>query len=119
MRNRLALWTIAAATILDTAVAIVFSHVEHHDLLDGLYWAVTTATTVGYGDITPHTGAGKLLAIFVMLTIVPLISATFSLFTSALTSNHVKDHVTESEKRIKAHVTEHHDQLRRDLSSDR
>ena len=32
-----------------------------------MYWAVTTLTTVGYGDAVPLTAAGKLLAGFTML----------------------------------------------------
>lgn len=32
-----------------------------------MYWAVTTLTTVGYGDIVPVTGAGRVLAGIVML----------------------------------------------------
>ncbi len=32
-----------------------------------IYWAITTITTVGFGDITPQTGAGRVIASFIML----------------------------------------------------
>lgn len=35
--------------------------------LDGIYWAVTTMTTVGYGDELPTLASTKVLAIVVML----------------------------------------------------
>jgi voltage-gated potassium channel len=41
--------------------------VENRSLGNGIYWAVTTMTTVGYGDITPKTPEGKIMAITVML----------------------------------------------------
>ncbi len=33
----------------------------------GIYWAITTMTTVGFGDITPHTDAGRVIASAMML----------------------------------------------------
>lgn len=32
-----------------------------------IYWAIVTLTTVGYGDITPHTIPGQILSSFVMI----------------------------------------------------
>ncbi|MFV1981757.1 MAG: ion transporter, partial [Rhodothermia bacterium] len=34
---------------------------------NSVYWGIVTLTTVGYGDITPQTGLGKLLASIIML----------------------------------------------------
>ena len=43
---------------------LVANSVEKY--IDCLYWSVTTLTTVGYGDITPHTPAAKLYTMFIM-----------------------------------------------------
>ena len=37
-------------------------------LSDALWWAVVTIATVGYGDYYPVTAAGRLIAIFMMLS---------------------------------------------------
>lgn len=65
---------------------IVFGVVEHVSIWTGLYWSVTTATTVGYGDVVPHNGAGRIVAVAVMLTAIPLLGATFALFAAAATA---------------------------------
>jgi voltage-gated potassium channel len=36
------------------------------DIVDGIYWAVVTLTTVGYGDFSPESFAGRWVAGFVM-----------------------------------------------------
>jgi voltage-gated potassium channel len=33
----------------------------------GIYWAIVTLTTVGYGDITPHTTVGQMVSAMVMV----------------------------------------------------
>jgi voltage-gated potassium channel len=52
-----------------TALAggVAFASVENTSVGNGIYWAITTMTTVGYGDITPKTPEGKVITITVML----------------------------------------------------
>lgn len=44
-----------------------FSALEDISFIDSLYWSVVTMTTTGYGDISPQTTAGKVLAGALML----------------------------------------------------
>ncbi|MBB4198850.1 hypothetical protein CCR94_09235 [Rhodoblastus sphagnicola] len=60
-------------------------------LPDGVYWAVVTMTTVGYGDKTPKTRAGRAVAIFWMLGSVALISILSSSLISRLTAVQIED----------------------------
>lgn len=48
-----------------------------HHFIDALWWSFSTATTTGYGDITPVTTAGKVLGIFLML----MGTALFAMYT--------------------------------------
>jgi hypothetical protein len=110
-RHRAALITILTAAVLDLLCAWAFSVAEHITFVLACYWAVTTATTVGYGDVLPRTGAGHVIAVITMLTCIPLFAATFSLFTSGLTSAHVEN----SESRIAGHVSAARDHMREAL----
>ena len=49
---------------------------------DALWWALSTTTTVGYGDIYPSTGEGRLIAVLLMLTGVGVIG----IFTATIAS---------------------------------
>jgi len=98
--HRLALTTVAVALAADAGLGLGFAAADHVGTWDGLYFSLTTGTTVGYGDITPHGWAAHVLAVVMMLVAIPLFGASFSLFTSGLTSGHV----AASEDRLKAHV---------------
>ncbi|MBW2971644.1 NAD-binding protein [Candidatus Woesearchaeota archaeon] len=49
-----------------------------------LYWLVTTMTTVGYGDVTPISLYGKIIALFVMVTGIVSVSLLISQITSRI-----------------------------------
>jgi polar amino acid transport system substrate-binding protein len=51
---------------------------------DGVWWAIVTVTTVGYGDTSPRTGPGRLVAILAMLGSLFLVGAFVSEVTTAL-----------------------------------
>jgi polar amino acid transport system substrate-binding protein len=58
-------------------------------LHDGVYWAVVTMTTVGYGDKTPKTAAGRIIAILWMLASVALVSILSTSIVSRMTAERV------------------------------
>ena len=51
-----------------TLGTILFHFVENWRWIDSLYFCVTTLTTVGYGDFSPQTDAGKIIFIFYILS---------------------------------------------------
>jgi voltage-gated potassium channel len=70
--------------------AALFSIADNVSYGIGLYWAVTTATTVGYGDVTPHNTSSRVIAAFVMLTTIPILGAVFALFAGSSILNRMR-----------------------------
>jgi voltage-gated potassium channel len=62
---------IAFATVSVTIVSGIVIHFTDSEKFpnigEGLWWAVQTVTTVGYGDVVPTSTAGRLVATLVML----------------------------------------------------
>ena len=72
----------AKATVLSflgliVASAVLYSLLEKRDVGDSIWWAVVTASTVGYGDTYPTTAGGRILAgtliSAMVLLVIPLI----------------------------------------------
>jgi voltage-gated potassium channel len=62
----------------------------------GMWWAVTTVTTVGYGDVYPHTVGGKLIAAVLMIIGIGFLST----LTASIASRFVSLDSAEEESEI-------------------
>ncbi|EZH78990.1 ion transporter [Ectopseudomonas composti] len=60
-----------------------------------IYWAVVTLTTVGFGDITPQTPIGQMLATLVMITGYSIIAVPTGIFTAELANAMRQDGLME------------------------
>jgi voltage-gated potassium channel len=49
------------------AVQSTIEEGEFHSFWDGIWWAVVTVTTVGYGDLFPTTVPGRIIGIVLMM----------------------------------------------------
>ena len=80
---------IATVTITITVAAgLLMTVADHHNFPSiglGLWWAIQTVTTVGYGDVVPTSVAGRIVATFVMLGGIGFLSV----ITAAITSGFV------------------------------
>ncbi|MGD9721350.1 MAG: ion transporter [Pirellulales bacterium] len=81
-------------------------------LSDGLWWALVTLTTVGYGDLYPVTGWGRLVAAITMVVGIGILGTFISLIGSSLvtTMNDERKSAAETEETLKT-VTLSRDQL--------
>lgn len=83
--------TLVTLAVLFTLVGgTLFSITQAVSLFTGIYWAITTATTVGYGDITPKNTIGRLIAAGVMLTAIPLFASLFAVIAASLTAQEIR-----------------------------
>lgn len=61
---------VIAVCIMGTGMYVIENSAGNEgfsSLPQSMYWAVVTMSTVGYGDVTPHTAAGKMLASIIIV----------------------------------------------------
>jgi voltage-gated potassium channel Kch len=91
-----------AAGVIVTATAVVVvgagflitlvDEKEYPNLGVGLWWAVQTVTTVGYGDVAPSAVSGRIVAAAVMLYGIAFIAIVTALITSTFVARAAQEH---------------------------
>ncbi|GAA2985499.1 potassium channel family protein [Lentilactobacillus parakefiri] len=84
--------------------SLIFASFEHDSLQNSLWWAISTATTVGYGDITPKTDGGKIVSAILMLGGIGFIGLLTSTITDFFTSQDNHDDQTDALKNLTKQV---------------
>jgi len=61
-------WLMSGLIVLVVVSGTLFSYLEEgRNVPEGIWWAIVTATTVGYGDVVPASGLGRLVATVLMI----------------------------------------------------
>ena len=68
--------------ILGGILMRVLDHEEYSSVWRGMWFALQTVTTVGYGDVTPERLEGRIVAAFIMLEGVAFLSIVIAAITS-------------------------------------
>jgi voltage-gated potassium channel len=91
-----------AAGVIVTATAMVvvvggilmrvLDHDEYSNIWVGMWWALQTVTTVGYGDVTPKHTSGRIVAAFVMLEGIAFLTIIIAAITSTFVARAAEEH---------------------------
>jgi voltage-gated potassium channel len=104
------------AVLLTVTSIFVAGFAEHatgtddfESLWDGIWWAIVTVTTVGYGDVYPTTVQGRLIGVVLMFVGIGFLS----LLTAAIASRFVKQERSEEREEAELQRQEMMETLRR------
>ena len=111
---------VATATVLAFVAAILVRIVDPAigTFGDALWWAATTVTTVGYGDIVPESTTGRFVGAALMLTGIALIPLITSVVVSILVSQRTRE-AREAELDNLNRIMERLDELERRVLTQR
>ena len=104
-RNPLSVLRAMAVIIVATLVSVMVGGVlitvvdreEFPDLGTGLWWALQTVTTVGYGDVTPENTGGRLVGALFLLEAISFVTIVTAVLTSSFVERARQQQLADSE----------------------
>jgi voltage-gated potassium channel len=98
VRNAMAVIVSATAVsvIVGGVLITVVDSEEFPSLGRGLWWALQTVTTVGYGDVTPENTAGRLVAALFLLEAISFVTIVTAVITSSFVERARQERIADS-----------------------
>ena len=97
------------------ALMRLVDHREYASIWAGMWWAIQTVTTVGYGDVTPKEPNGRIVATFVMLEGIAFLSIVTASITSTFVERASRDRNNDEslhEQRVEERLASMDEELR-------
>ena len=92
--NRPVLFIVGYSVAVLLFCGVLYSLLETKTSIpDGLYWAIVTASTVGYGDISPAEIEGRMLAGFLIVNGIAIAALLTALFATWLFEDKFEEHL--------------------------
>lgn len=110
------IYLIITTVVLILIAAEIYSVAESVNYMNSLWWAIATTTTVGYGDISPHTEVGRLIAVVLMILGIGLIGSVTSTVTAFFVdekSNKENNELQHELKDIKLELKLLHEEIKK------
>jgi voltage-gated potassium channel len=103
VRNAANVIVVATATVVVVSGVLmrVLDHSEYANIWRGMWWALQTVTTVGYGDVTPTQTSGRIVAAFVMLEGIAFVAILVAAITSTFIARAEHEHEQVEVERAK------------------
>ena len=119
IRGRVVVYTAVAVVLLVYVASLAILETERFEpdskiktFGDALWWSVTTITTVGYGDLSPVTGTGRVIAVVLMIGGISLVGVV-----TATLASWIIQRVAEEDSANQAATAAQIDALRHDVEA--
>lgn len=109
-------YTLAVTILIAVAFGGLFALLESepHSLQDGIWWALVTVTTVGYGDLYPTSPLGRALGVILMLVGIGFVAT----LTAAISAHFVESDEKDLRQSLRS-IEERLERIERSLHSSR